>query len=232
MAGISVIIPAFNEAPRIGATVEALLKLEEVGEVLVVDDGSTDGTAGAAARSGARVIRMEQNRGKSAAVLHGLRQVEAPVVALVDANLGATAGELKKLFPPVLQGGAAMAVARFPAGRRRGGFGMVKRLASWAIRICTGARLEEPLSGQRVLRRELLEQLRHIPCGFGLEVALTIDALRSGSALVEVETAMNHRERGRDLASFLHRGRQLRAVLRELWRRRDLFFKGAFLWSR
>ncbi|MGB4564092.1 MAG: glycosyltransferase family 2 protein, partial [Dethiobacteria bacterium] len=138
MAGISVIIPAFNEAPRIGATVEALLKLDEVGEVLVVDDGSTDGTAGAAARSGARVIRMEQNRGKSAAVLHGLRQVEAPVVALVDADLGATAGELKKLFPPVLQGGAAMAVARFPAGRRRGGFGMVKRLASWAIRICTG----------------------------------------------------------------------------------------------
>ena len=160
--------------------------------------------------------------GKGAAVLHGYRYVQAPYLALVDADLGESAAEISLLVKPLREGRASMTVALFPRTGRPGGFGLVKKLAAWSIRRCTGCKLREPLSGQRVFRRELLELLRHPPSGFGLEVAFTMDLLRRGYTVLEVATNMGHRERGRDPASCLHRWRQLKAVLRELWLRRDL----------
>lgn len=218
---LDVLIPAFNEAGYIGRTVIALHRLSEVKQIVVIDDGSTDGTALEAGRAGARVVRLTRNRGKGPAVLYGARFIQAPYLALVDADLGESASEIHRLLDPVLEGKAAMAVALFPADRARGGFGLVQKLAAWSIRRCTGCSLREPLSGQRILRRELLDLLSHPPRGFGLEVALSIDLLKKGYPVLEVQTAMFHRERGKDPVSFLHRGRQCTAVLRELWLRRD-----------
>jgi glycosyltransferase involved in cell wall biosynthesis len=218
---LDVLIPAYNEAGYVARTVAALRGIPEVRQIIVIDDGSTDGTALEAGRAGARVIRLARNQGKGAAVLFGARFTGAPYLALVDADLGDSAAEISRLFDPVREGSAAMAVARFPRLPRRGGMGMVKRLAAWSIRRCTGCHLQEPLSGQRVLRRELLAQLRFPPRGFGLEVALAMDCLKNGYPIREILTAMSHRERGRDPAAWLHRSRQCAAVLRELWLRRD-----------
>lgn len=224
---VGVLIPACNEAATIGHTVEALSRLPEVRDILVVDDGSVDTTGEAAFRAGARVARLCRNRGKAEAVFFGASFLRQPYLALVDADLGYSAAELSLLFPPLREGKAAMAVAVFPRHRRRGGFGLVKNLAGWAIRRSTGQTLAEPLSGQRVLRRELLDRLRApLPRGFGLEVALTVDLLAQGWPVVEVETAMRHREGGRDARSFLHRGRQFAAVVREMYLRRTLLLEG------
>ena len=142
---------------------------------------------------------------------------------LVDADLGDSAVELKRLLVPLADGRAAMTVARFPGDRRRrGGFGLVKRLAAWSIyRACGWAPLE-PLSGQRVFRRELLNQLSFPPRGFGLEVALTMDLLgaRSWKCPRRCRTA-----KGAGPAA-LCRGRQCAALL-GLWRRRRLLKGGA-----
>lgn len=225
---IDVLIPAYNESGYIGRTIAALRKLPQVKRVLVVDDGSTDETAAEAAAAGAEVFRLLRNRGKGAAVLFGARFARAPFLALVDADLGDSAVELKRLIPPLLEGRAEMTVARFPENRRHGGLGLVKKLASWSIRRSTGWRAQEPLSGQRVFRRELLELLSFPPLGFGLEVALTMDLLQRGCRILEVPTSMTHRERGRKLSAFLHRGRQGAALLSELWRRRDRLVRGDF----
>lgn len=220
------LIPACNETGYVGRTVSALFSLPEVNRVIVVDDGSIDGTALEARRAGAQVFRLPRNRGKGEAVLSGAQFVHAPYLALVDADLGETAVQISRLLPPVREGTAAMTVALFPPGERGGGLGLVKKLAAWSIRCLTGCSLAEPLSGQRVLRTELLALLRHPPRGFGLEVALSLDLLKQGYAVLEIRTEMSHRGRGRDAASILHRGRQGAAVLRELWLRRNFLLRG------
>jgi glycosyltransferase involved in cell wall biosynthesis len=223
---LDVLIPAYNEAGYIGRTVSALRTLPEVNQIIVIDDGSTDGTAIEAGRAGAKVIRMAGNRGKGEAVLFGARFACAPYLALIDADLGDSAAEIRRLVGPIREGKAAMTIARFPPQRRRGGIGLVKRLATWSIRRCTGLLMQEPLSGQRILRRELLALLRFPPRGFGLEVALTMDLLNQGYPVLEVSTQMSHRYRGKNPGSWLHRVRQGLAVLRELWLRRDTFGRG------
>jgi len=75
----SALIPAFNEEDRIAATVRAVSGLRGVSEVIVIDDGSTDKTAGSAAEAGpARVLRLPRNRGKGAALDAGLREAREP----------------------------------------------------------------------------------------------------------------------------------------------------------
>ena len=82
-----------------------------------------------------------------------------------------------------------------------------------------GVAVAAPLSGQRAMRRDVLDAVGDLAGGFGVEVGLTIDAAQAGFRVMEVPVAMRHRETGRDVAGFLHRGRQLVHVARALARR-------------
>ena len=77
-----------------------------------------------------------------------------------------------------------------------------------------------PLSGQRAVRWEALPALLPFAPGFGVEVAMTMDALRAGLRVVEIEVDLRHNATGKDLSGLLHRARQARAIARELTRRR------------
>jgi len=102
-----------------------------------------------------------------------------------------------------------MAIAAFPRPDGKAGFGLVKGLARWGIaRMGGGWLADAPLSGQRALSRECFELTRPFATGYGVEVALSVRALRSGMRLVEVPTTMTHAATGRDLRGFVHRGRQ------------------------
>ncbi|MDI6637640.1 MAG: hypothetical protein PWR07_1663 [Bacillota bacterium] len=220
---VSVIIPAHNESHTVASTVRAARAGAVAGgftcEVLVVDDGSTDGTAPAAAAAGARVVRMGCRSGKGAALTEGVMQAAGDVVVFLDADLAETASEVGRLITPVVRGEADMAIARFPRAPRgtgAGGFGIVKATARLGIRCLCGLWMSAPLSGQRAARREVVLGLAPFAGGFGVEVALTIDAARRGYRIVEVDCEMSHRTTGRDLAGFVHRGRQLYWVARAL----------------
>jgi hypothetical protein len=219
------LIPAFNEAGRIAATVKAARAIPAVDRVFVVDDASTDGTATIAERAGAEVMRLLANAGKGAALDAGLAQVadDADVLLLLDGDLGETASQGALLLEPVLRGEADMTVAAFPRPTIKAGFGLVKGLARFGIRLLGGRAgrafpATAPLSGQRGMTRECWERVTPFAFGYGVEVALTVRALRSDLRVLEVGTTMAHDATGRDASGFAHRGRQFAHVARAIAR--------------
>ncbi|HHW39985.1 MAG TPA: glycosyltransferase [Syntrophomonadaceae bacterium] len=215
---LSVLIPAYNEEETIASTVRAAWGVDVVRQVLVVDDGSQDATAARAAEAGAAVVRLPCNRGKGSALNAGIPHLTQPLVALLDGDLGETACQVETLVRPVLAGEADMTIAGFPPVPKAGGFGFVKGLARGGIFLLTGLRLQAPLSGQRVLRREVLEVVTPFATGYGVEVAMTVKAARAGFRILEVPTTMSHHVTGRDWAGFRHRGKQFWHVLLTLIR--------------
>ena len=215
---VVVIIPAFDEQKRITDTVVAARSIPGVSRVLVVDDGSGDETAARAEAAGARVVRLANNVGKGAALDAGaVRAEDAEVVLLLDADLGATASQGALLLAPVFDGKADMAIAAFPRPTGKAGFGLVKRLARWGIaRMGGGFEAAAPLSGQRALTQAAVAAVRPFATGYGVEVTMSIRALRAGMRLLEVETTMSHAATGRDIAGFVHRGRQFLHVAQAL----------------
>lgn len=215
------LVPTKDRADSIGATVAALWGVAGVDEVLVIDDGSADDSIRQALAAGARVLPLAVNLGKGGAVRAGVAATpHAGVYLLIDADLGATAGLARELLQPVLDGQADMAIAVLPSPGRRGGFGGVRRLAASGIARGTGGRLQSraPLSGQRAVRADVLRSLT-LAERFGLETAMSIDAVRAGARVVEVDVAMDHRHTGRSLAGFRHRAGQGVQIVRALWPR-------------
>lgn len=212
------VIAAYNEADRIAATVNAVKTIDTVGRILVVDDGSVDGTTKVAEQAGAVVLRLPQNIGKGKALQKAMEGVTEETVLFLDGDLGDCASEAAKILAPVLSGKADMAIADFPKAQKAGGLGFAKSLGRWGISRFTGVIMNEPLSGQRAVKTVYLHGLQ-FESGYGLEVGLSIDILSRGCRVVEVPVNMTHRETGRDVAGFIHRGRQFLHILRVIIRR-------------
>lgn len=214
MSDIAVLIPAHNESQRIGQTVTAALSISGVSRVVVADDASTDDTAAIAQASGAEVVRLPANVGKGAALEAGATRVDAAdIVLLLDGDLAESASQGALLLQPLISGEADMSIATFPRPSGKAGFGLVKGLARYGIsRMGHGYLADAPLSGQRALTRECLQAVRPFAAGYGVEVSLTVRALRRGMRLKEVPTTMSHAATGRDVAGFVHRGRQFMHV--------------------
>ncbi|HEX8771608.1 MAG TPA: lipid II flippase MurJ, partial [Acidimicrobiales bacterium] len=213
------LVAAKNQAETVADTVVGIRQIAAVDRVLVVDDGSSDTTAAAALAAGASVLRLGDNVGKGGAVAAGVAATpEAGTYLLVDADVGETASGAAALLGPVLAGEADMTIGVLPPAGARGGFGKVRDLAAAGIRRATGQRVKAPLSGQRAVRGSLL---RHVQPAdrFGLETALTIDALRSGARVEEIPIVMGHREWGRGARGIAHRAHQGADIVRALWPR-------------
>lgn len=214
------LIPAHDEAERIASTVAGARGIDGVSRVVVVDDGSRDATSQLAEEAGAKVIRLATNVGKGAALDAGaVRAEDADILLLLDADLGDTAAQGALLLTPVLSGEADLAIAAFPRPTGKAGFGLVKGLARWGIaHFGSGFEANAPLSGQRALTRAAVDAVRPFSTGFGVEVTMSVRALRAGLRLVEVPTTMSHAATGRDFAGFVHRGRQFTHVVMALVR--------------
>ncbi|MGA7705513.1 MAG: hypothetical protein WB998_11520, partial [Solirubrobacteraceae bacterium] len=146
-------------------------------------------------------------------------EAEDMVAVLCDGDLGASAQRLGPLVETVQRGEADLAVAIF-SRRVGGGVGLVVGFARWAIRRSCGLELHAPISGQRAMRVAALEDALPFASGFGMELAMTIDAARSGHRVLEVELELEHRATGRTPAGFAHRARQLVDCLRAYSKRR------------
>ena len=218
------IVAARNEADRIALTVAALRAGLPGAAIYVADDASTDGTAEAALAAGAVVIGPRRPHGKGAnvtAAAEAALSVESPpeAVLLCDGDLGASAGRLVRLLEAVDAGECDLAVAAF-SRRVGGGFGFALGFAQRAIRRLCGLETAAPISGQRAMRTEVLRATLPFARGYGMEIGMTVDAVRAGYRLREYELDLEHRATGRDLSGFLHRARQLADFARAYLARR------------
>lgn len=160
MTRISCIIPAWNEAARIGAVLQAASHHPDLAEVIVVDDGSTDGTDRIAeAAPGIRLIRQPENGGKTAAMVAGIAAARAEMLMFLDADLiGLTPAAISDLARPVLSGRADVSISL-----RGNAPGLWRQIGL------------DYISGERVMPRALLAargpELLRLP-RFGFEVHL------------------------------------------------------------
>ncbi len=211
---LAVIVAARNEADRIADTVAALRRTFPAAAIWVADDASGDGTAERALAAGAQVVSRGKPHGKGAnvsAAAEAVLSVGSPpaLVLLCDGDLGASAGRLGPLVEALERGECDLAVATF-ARRVGGGFGLALGFAHWAIRSLCGAETEAPISGQRALRTDVLRATLPFASGFGMEIGMTVDAVRAGYRLGEYEIDLEHRATGRTVSGFRHRAVQLR----------------------
>lgn len=213
------VVPAFREEEIIGDTVSSLLDLPGVERVVVIDDASGDLTGRRAAEVGANVVVNGSNLGKGGSLNRVLPHLRFEVLLLIDGDLGSYAAQAERILEPVLAGEADLSIASFGALSGKGGLGLARGLGRAGIERLTGREMETPLSGQRAMTISVFKAVSPFAPGFGMEVAMTVDALRAGFRVVEVATEMSHRETGRDLAGFIHRGKQFRDILEALARR-------------
>jgi len=178
---VSVVIPAYNEEETIGDIVSVLVPIQEL-EIIVVCDGCTDNTAEVAKKAGADiVIEIPQNIGKGGAMMAGVRKAKSNVILFLDADLiGLTSDHVISLITPVVTGKADMTVGIFEKGRVATDF--AQTIAPF-------------LSGQRAVRRELLEGMSDLDASrFGVEIALTRFAVENNLRVQEVVLRdMSHR---------------------------------------
>ena len=149
------------------------------------------------------------------------KRPEAGTLLLLDADLEESAANCAPLISPVVEGEADLTIALPPAqvtadGGSPGGFGFVVNTARRGIAELTGWTPRAPLSGQRCLTRRAFELASPLAAGWGMEVGMTIDVLRAGLKVVEIEIDLRHRATGTDLGAQLHRAAQLRDVTRAL----------------
>lgn len=207
-----------------GATLAALFEAFPGAAIWVGDDASSDGTAEVAMAAGARVVSRGRPHGKganvTAAAEAALSEPETPsLILLCDGDLGDSAGRLAPLVAAVEVGECDLAVAAF-GQRVGGGFGLALGFARWAIRRLSGFEASAPISGQRAMRVEVLRSALPFARGYGMEIGMTVDAVRAGYRIGEYELDLSHRATGRTLSGFVHRARQLLDFTRAYWARR------------
>jgi len=181
--------------------------------------------------AGAIVVSHHRNRGKAAAIESAVNALgvleqrddrpESGTLLLLDADLEDSAANCGPLIEPVVAGRADLTIGVLPpqrtaAGEAPGGLGLVMTTARRGIQELTGWTPRAPLSGQRCITRRAFEVASPLAAGWGVEVGMTIDVLRAGLKVEEIEIELRHRATGSDLGSQLHRAKQLRDVTRAL----------------
>lgn len=178
---IAVVIPAHNEAGRLPAVLERLEALKLDVPLLaptVVDDGSTDGTAEAAARAGAAVVRLSGNRGKGAALLAGVSaalQQGAAVIVVMDADGQHRPEDIPALVAPILDGAAEVSLgARDFTAEMPRLFRFGNRLLSGAVSFLYGLRVADSQCGMRAFTPAAVERLRWASPGYAVETEMLV----------------------------------------------------------
>jgi dolichyl-phosphate beta-glucosyltransferase len=201
---VSIIIPAYNEEKRLPATLQSVERYLACGqwefqEIVVVNDGSNDGTAAAAHRAGARVLENPGNRGKGYSVRHGMLKAKGEWLLLSDADLSAPIEELDTLWQAAERQGAQVAIGSRALDRSLIGVRQpifreaMGRLFNLAMRMVTGLPFRDTQCGFKLFEARAAREIfsRQLLDGFGFDVEVLYIAQRLGYRVLEVPVRWN-----------------------------------------
>ena len=204
---VSVVIPAFNEEKNLGFILERTYKiLRKMGfphEVIVINDGSTDGTAKVAIENGTILIDNHKNLGKGDALRKGFMRANGCFVVTLDADGEHQPKEVPSLLYPALNGGDDVAVVMGSRFNGRRGDGAMTRLhvvgnkiINALILLLTGRFVSDSQCGFRVYRRDALEKLVLNSSGYEIETEIVVKMLKRGFVVKEVPITHSRRFEG------------------------------------
>ena len=199
---VSIVIPAYNEARRLPTTLDGwrafLAQQAYASEVIVVDDGSTDATSGVAAESDARVIRLERNQGKGAAVRAGMLAADGQVIAYADADMNVAPSYLTAALE-YLESGADLVIGRRHLAEYAAAEGPWRLAAGGLVQVTRRALvlrgIQDTQCGFKVFRRDLARAVfaRTRLSSFAFDIEVLFLARKLGARIVELPVATTFR---------------------------------------
>ncbi|HKE87466.1 MAG TPA: glycosyltransferase family 2 protein [Vicinamibacterales bacterium] len=226
---LSIIVPVYNEARTVRAVIDRLstIDLPVPREILVVDDGSTDGTgdvlaSAATEQSDLTVIRADRNGGKGSAIRRGLEQATGTIVAIQDADLELDPQQLGSLVAPIVAGDADVVYgSRFLDGRSRAPRITVaaNRVLTAATNVLYGASLTDMETCYKIMRADIARSLALTASRFDIEPQITARLLRRGHVIHELPVQFDPRSRAQGKKIKWRDGvRALQVLIAERWR--------------
>lgn len=179
---VTIVIPAYNEEGTVGGQIKDIIAVMDQSdwtyEVIVVDDGSTDGTASEAAKFPVQLVSYPQNRGYGAALKAGIARARAETVVIIDADGSYPSDAIPRLLE-VADGYDMVVGARTTEINHTP---LIRRPAKWFLRVLAsylaGQRLPDLNSGLRVLKKSLVQRFSHLlPSGFSFTTSITLALL-------------------------------------------------------
>jgi len=201
---LSIIVPVYNEKHTIKAIIERLEKLPVEKEIIVVDDGSTDGTRqlleGLERNLSAdvTVIYQKENRGKGAAIRSGLEKMTGEIVVIQDADLEYEPADILELMKPVVAGQSSVVYGSRVLGKNPKSslcFYLGGRLLSWLTNLLYGTRITDEPTGYKLFRTEVLRSLSLTCERFEFCPEVTAKVSRRGFKIVELPIKYHPRKR-------------------------------------
>jgi glycosyltransferase involved in cell wall biosynthesis len=199
---LSIIIPAFNERATLEELVRRATQLQCHKEILIVDDGSTDGTTDQIAQLtqliGVRGLYHCQNAGKGAAIRTGLQQAFGEIIVIQDADLEYDPAEIEKLIEPIVEDRADVVYGtRFGSGQPTAGplsRRVANRFLTWLSNRSTGLGLTDMETCYKAFRREAIAGILLREDRFGFEPEITAKIARGSWRIIEVPISYDPRD--------------------------------------
>ena len=204
---LSIVVPVYNEVRTVRAVIERLIAIDlpVAREIIIVNDGSTDGTREVLDSvgirdpgSGIRVIHVEQNAGKGAAIRRGFTEATGTIVAIQDADLELDPQQLSALVAPILSGKAAVVYgSRFLAGRPSAPWITIaaNRALTTATNVLFGSSITDMETCYKIMRTEVARSLQLDANRFDIEPQITARVLRRGHRIHELPVKFEPRSR-------------------------------------
>jgi len=202
MVKVSIIVPCYNEEETIVEVVNEIrnLKLDHEKEIIVIDDGSTDQSLSIISSfDDIKLIQHESNRGKGVAIRTGIINASGDILIIQDADLEYHPIDIPQLLKPILEGKADVVLGSRFQGKMKSmkkSHLLGNKFLSYVISILFGQKITDVMTGYKVFRRKVFDDLEIKSNDFRIEVELVSKILEKKYRIVEVPINYTYREKG------------------------------------